>query len=568
MLNIDGTSIKNAETGHEILTYSNDHIASYARAWTGFDRQFTRGNIELAGGNPNRIDPMRIYADWRDIYPKINLEAGYIGDGYPVCSDMPERAFLRKGAKYRLLGSSTKLQLTTDPPAHRKYDPLVKNVKLDPLSNLYNKLCNAATFGGNDCNFVSQVEINENLSCFGQECLVDTLHLIEVTNGIFFEYVRQPCVELAYYQNPKTITHPYRRDEMCGNPKTPVAREGCCTSGDQHGRAVNCQYSNERVTFQTAIDRCKAIQQSVCPFTYLLMNDLDELCGAESHFPHWHDSDCLLKAKINSGYVAIVHEPTKMINEKIKNDFKEDSPHFFPVHWISSEYPNESNNCGNGACKPRIDGCLCGTVTIENVAFSSQPTNLDQILSTLNIGSVSPDTFDDNYYEGPHVKDDFEVYFRNGASYDIDTIFKVELNMEIKYFKNVISTVGIIGNNGEITSYSFRNPPHFMNFARADARDAHYETEAVLKSYFYHQNVAPKIASHMIQRFGISNPSPRYVETVALAFKNGIYTFEDSSNPSITFGANKYGDMQSTIAAALLDKEARSLVLQKDPSMG
>jgi len=105
MLNMDGSPIKDPVTGHEILTYENEHVMSYARAWTGFDRQFGRGNIELSGGNPNRIDPMQLHAEWRDVYPKIHLENGYIGDGYPLCVDLPDKEFLRKGAKYRLLGS-------------------------------------------------------------------------------------------------------------------------------------------------------------------------------------------------------------------------------------------------------------------------------------------------------------------------------------------------------------------------------------------------------------------------------------------------------------------------------
>ena len=36
----------------------------------------------------------------RDIFPKTDVEGGYIGDGAIACADMPERAFLRRGAKY------------------------------------------------------------------------------------------------------------------------------------------------------------------------------------------------------------------------------------------------------------------------------------------------------------------------------------------------------------------------------------------------------------------------------------------------------------------------------------
>lgn len=91
---------------------------------------------------------------------------------------------------------------------------------------------------------------------------------------------------------------------------------------------------------------------------------------------------------------------------------------------------------------------------------------------------------------------------------------------------------------------------------------------AVLESYFYHPNVPPFLAIHFIQRLGISNPSPRYVETVATAFKNGVYEYESETNPATTYGSGKYGDMSALVASVILDREARSLVLDFDASKG
>jgi hypothetical protein len=34
----------------------------------------------------------------------MNLYSGYLGDGYPLCEDLPEKAFLRKGATFVYLG--------------------------------------------------------------------------------------------------------------------------------------------------------------------------------------------------------------------------------------------------------------------------------------------------------------------------------------------------------------------------------------------------------------------------------------------------------------------------------
>ena len=65
-LNMDG-SPKRDEYGSTLLSYTNDDIMSFSRAWTGFTLQSRRGNIE---GRDNRLDPMRIEAEWRDKFPK------------------------------------------------------------------------------------------------------------------------------------------------------------------------------------------------------------------------------------------------------------------------------------------------------------------------------------------------------------------------------------------------------------------------------------------------------------------------------------------------------------------
>ena len=98
------------------------------------------------------------------------------------------------------------------------------------------------------------------------------------------------------------------------------------------------------------------------------------------------------------------------------------------------------------------------------------------------------------------------------------------------------------------------------NFSQSDAQ---YETEATLDHYFYHDNTAPFLALRFIQRMVLSNPTPRYVKSVADAFKTGTY----SANRS-TFGGGKYGDVSSTVAAVLLDREARNVVLDADPAYG
>lgn len=101
-------------------------------------------------------------------------------------------------------------------------------------------------------------------------------------------------------------------------------------------------------------------------------------------------------------------------------------------------------------------------------------------------------------------------------------------------------------------------------------RDAYYETEDVIDHYLHNTNTPPFVAKLLIQHFGTSNPSPRYIEAVATAFKDGLFVFEDpgSSINTIAFGAGAWGDLAATIAAIILDREATTVVLDADPAHG
>ena len=75
--------------------------------------------------------------------------------------------------------------------------------------------------------------------------------------------------------------------------------------------------------------------------------------------------------------------------------------------------------------------------------------------------------------------------------------------------------------------------------------------EKVLDSLMVHPNTAPFVARHLIQQLVTSNPSAAYVARVATAFRSG---------KSGTFGAGVNGDLAATVAAVLLDAEARNEV--------
>ena len=120
--------------------------------------------------------------------------------------------------------------------------------------------------------------------------------------------------------------------------------------------------------------------------------------------------------------------------------------------------------------------------------------------------------------------------------------------------------------------FSFRNPPGFNNFignlvhssgpyrasATWDVPHGEHETDALLDHLFEHENTPPFVALHMIKRFVTSNPTPRYVESVATAFVEGSFNG--------TAYSGKRGDMKAAMAAVLLDGEARASILDADPT--
>ncbi len=266
--------------------------------------------------------------------------------------------------------------------------------------------------------------------------------------------------------------------------------------------------------------------------------------------------------------VALVHNPNFDINEddglstkqKVVEHLNEDNINFFKVSWRKGTFPNLSNNCGNSpSCVLVQGGCLCDVTVKEKAVFRKMPEIL-QVKRLCKIGFADPASFDDGTFKAPISKNGLEVYHKIGeADFSMHTVFSFSLNGKRVYVKNQKSSVQIAG-----TNFVFRNSPHFMSLAIPDKRDAVYETEAVLDMYFYHPNMAPFLAERLIQRFGISNPSPGYIDTVAQAFISGQF----QATKKRRFGRKEYGDLESTIAAILLHDEARKAVLDADPTSG
>lgn len=256
-----------------------------------------------------------------------------------------------------------------------------------------------------------------------------------------------------------------------------------------------------------------------------------------------------------TGTVAVVHNPDIHTYYETDINVNADNINHFRVDWID-DYPKQlGGNCGHSECIAHGSECLCNINISEIAVFLTLPS-LSEVLDKLRVGGFDASISDE--YTFLDSNSDVEVFEKNGGGYDKESLFKIDYLGETIFLKNSKSIVDI--GNGR---FQFRNPVQFLNPALREARDAHYETDAVLKHYVQHPNTAPFLAQRMIKRFGTSNPSPSYVKDVAVAFKTGTYT-----SAGKTFGDGKYGSMESMVAAIILHNDARNVLLDADPTSG
>ncbi|KAL7561162.1 hypothetical protein ACA910_011983 [Epithemia clementina (nom. ined.)] len=570
-LNDDGTQVLDTN-GLPIQTYSNNDIMEYARVWTGMRQQDGRGNIDNAFSN--RVDPMKIYVPYRDVFPKMGLNQEYIGDGYPLCADLPKYHFLKKGAKYILLGSNPMPELQPDNP----WDEQAIRFKAEPLGQLHITLCGSSD--SSSCTYPGVVILPQTLNCVGVECDVDTIRVVQVHGGIYYEYVPPPCVYHSFVENPRKIKRRKRGNGegvdayMCADPNTAVASTACCYDGSRAN--VYETYWGEQVLASTAQARCSdpatsdgTMDLALCssPEKLSINNCVGNMCGGPYYPFYWFGADapCQIKVKIDSRNreIAVVHsvpdeDPTQSRERRFE---EEDNPTFFRAQFYSDDL---SINCPtNPECTYAEDGyCMCNVIVTNEQVFDAPPSTKDEVLSLLSIGAFSPDLWDVTYTT---AKSGEVTVYNPGteASYSTETVFEVKDSFGVTQLRKNVHSVVRIG----ATSITFRNPVHFVSLAEPTLRDARYETDAALDQYLYHKNTAPFLAVRFAQRFGISNPSPALIKSVAQAFRSGNYVYQNAGFTSI-FGKGSYGDLAATVAALLLDPEVRSPVLDADPVSG
>jgi cullin-associated NEDD8-dissociated protein 1 len=548
-LHLDGT--RKADTnGNAIPTYTNEHITNFARVFTGFTNQAKRANIE--DGWRNQIDPMQMYSEWHDVYPKQNLNGGYLGDGYPLCADLPARAFLSAGARFEFIG-------------HDYADANV--LEVSPDSALHAALLP----------FKPTLVLTATLECHGDECSADSVGVIKVSGG-YYEYVPPTCVHF-YFFNGQVIApggDDFRKSwkQKCAHPDTLAAGTSCCDgctneattwmddnnytceepyswmfeTGCRHqehwasnkycqlacwengagydgdncsaGSFISeraCGYFQEKVRFSTASAICEKQGLHVCDW-----QTSSGTCGLDDIFV-WTPHSCSVDIEVHADGTVSSQMDSKSMQNKVS------------VQW-SAGYPTAGACPGN--CTASTSGCLC-PITVEARAVFDQVPSKAQLREALKIGAHAPGS---SHSCLAPCSGDVKAYVQAGEGIDVATIFECEG----AYFKNAESTVSVEG-------YNFRNPPVFMLGAtlagREETREALAEVESLLDHLFFHDNTPPFLAHRLIQRLTTSNPSPEYVRDVALAFSQGQF--------GGTVYSGEYGDLRAAVAAILLHPEAR-----------
>lgn len=97
----------------------------------------------------------------------------------------------------------------------------------------------------------------------------------------------------------------------------------------------------------------------------------------------------------------------------------------------------------------------------------------------------------------------------------------------------------------------------------ANQSKADQDLALALDTLANHPNVGPFLGKQLIQRLVTSNPSPAYVGRVAQAFAAGRYV-----SGTWSVGTGRRGDLRATLAAVLLDKDARAAPSLNNPNFG
>ena len=615
MLNNDGTRVEKSP-GEYVSTYSNDDIMSFSRTWTGFDRQASRGNVESTSGEnaANIFDSTNLKPEWRDQFPKTSLgdryrKGGYLGDRYPLCyTDGNNKAsWLRKGATFRYTGKDSTLGKTIDneDSPWDRFTPATD-------SELYQQLCGPRG-GDGKCTWPIEVILAQTLECKGSECDVERIRTIKMVDGgdiRWYDYIQRSCVTMTFFNGGVRTDGRWwnRLRYQCANPKSPVASPFCCDNSGTGGiekklsdaPAGMCKFKLEHTTLEEAKKRCKVqagAHQCRAQSDSSNSRMKRRTCHPSEFF--WSEIPCMIQVQIHSnGDINIVDSdvaPKRYGTERYQNvqEYALNNQNRFKVRWDGSEsgYPKAFSPlpCGAQCEVGYANTCVCNTTVVDIAVFASIasiPSLKKDVLADLFIGSTSPShlgasggytqcvTSECNAVISAVSNGITAMWYKQTPSggsgtLDIDTIFLIESDIAGNPSHRLFNRMSSVSVD---SSFSFRNPPKFMPMfgerttgasgfpASLFKPEAENEVNALIQHLFEHPNTAPFVAHRLIQRMIKSNPTPRYVDVVATAFRTGSYGGKMYSG--------KYGDMKATTMAILLDREARAWVLDHDPKSG
>ncbi|KAH8057975.1 hypothetical protein JL722_6519 [Aureococcus anophagefferens] len=379
-------------------TYDNDDIVEFARAWTAFEGQDARGNVEPSNKGKNTgsstIDPMRIREP---------------DDGIGDVSDTS-----------------------------------IDRVELDRSSALFALLCDPTDDGA--CDFKSVVDVEENLACAGMECEIDTVRVVRVaatdgaagaTDLAYYEYVRPACVDLAFGGGAalREVASGGGGESQCADPppRAPVAQAACCAPG-KNWAAPMANYAGDRSTLATAEARCASDGGEICDFSWVKR-------GLYWNLRFWTSRPCAVVAQVDAqGRVNVVHDvsrdaPDHLAFGAVKTTFR--------VAWDGGAFPSaDDGTCAASGCVGRDGGCACNaTATLEAVFHDDAevPVGAAHVAAVLRIGAPDPASLD-GAYERRELADDVAVHCLNNGVIDGDAIFEIRLYGEAVSLKNARAT--------------------------------------------------------------------------------------------------------------------------------
>lgn len=499
----DGTQIVDSATGQPYETYTNEDVVALARIFTGFGSPPKRPNLDTYDGNVgnNDVDPMVLAPTNHDRFPKHNLEGGFIGDGYPLCAELPTRPFLAAGATFKFTGTVSAHTATFDGRPSRGLARPLFEARAEEGSALYATLCARDNTTGR-CTFPSTVTLSEPLPCTGPlECSADYVRVVALVDKaatpplrVYYSYVPAPCVNLAFFNGGRYTQVPRTKGSdtrQCADPTSRWAAAATCCAPNitdaQSGTIKDrdparefggrldgkCLFSGEQMTYAENVERCQRLGgpfAGPCPITdrWPMMSDAETTsCGLSQNA--WTQDTCALTVQVmGSGRVGIVAEDTR---EYVQPN----SGNNFQVFWEGEAYPRAKARGGCGARCTEAGSvsdpsCICEIEVRTTAAFESTaalPDSAGSIRARLTTGAWPPESYGPGVYHQcltaecgrARTQDQVKIHVRHGR-FGADTIF--ELLDEVagqaphlpRYLLNTDSTVHVADGR-----FKFRNPP-------------------------------------------------------------------------------------------------------------